>query len=234
MSFAFVCHHSSFIVFNSLRKPTRGTWRKVTHVSVAVALTASMIMALSGYLAFFSEVRFINRLFSPVPCIFLGCFFTPVLNATYLSIGTQVEGDVLNNLATEDSLVAASRLLLALTMVFTFPMEQFVARHCLLSLAHELHPSLHYTSSPCHYGATLLLWGSSFVIGLIVSDLGIVLELTGADKSPTPAVPHCPNPPLPQAPSLPACWATSSQCCACCPTEACASGGLRWAGCGRR
>lgn len=112
----------------------------------------------------------------------------------------QVEGDVLNNLATEDNLVAASRLLLSLTMVFTFPMEQFVARHCLLSLAQEVHPSLHPASDSCHYAATLILWGSSFAIGLAVEDLGIVLELTGAPtihkesppalQSPTPTVPH--------------------------------------------
>lgn len=45
-----------------------------------------------------------------------------------------VEGDLLNNFPADSSAVAAARLLLAITMLFTYPMECYVARHCIHSL----------------------------------------------------------------------------------------------------
>jgi sodium-coupled neutral amino acid transporter 11 len=55
----------------------------------------------------------------------------------YLSFGSHSEGDILNNFSEDDEVMLAARLLLALTMVFTFPMECFVARHAVFSAYHK-------------------------------------------------------------------------------------------------
>eukprot|EP01039_Chlorochromonas_danica_P002980 gene2982-3250_t len=49
-----------------------------------------------------------------------------------------VDGDLLNNFPKDYLSVTIGRLLLAISMVFTYPMECYVARHCLHSLARRL------------------------------------------------------------------------------------------------
>ncbi|KAF9178099.1 hypothetical protein BGZ51_008105 [Haplosporangium sp. Z 767] len=57
ISFAFVCHHNSFLIFGSLQKPTINRVNLVTHMSMMVSLLACMILALSGYLAFSDKTQ---------------------------------------------------------------------------------------------------------------------------------------------------------------------------------
>ncbi|CAG8822068.1 20191_t:CDS:2, partial [Gigaspora rosea] len=52
ISFAFVCHHNSLLIFDALRKPTMNRFAAVTHLSTFVSLLACLLMALSGYLVF--------------------------------------------------------------------------------------------------------------------------------------------------------------------------------------
>ncbi|XP_068602741.1 putative sodium-coupled neutral amino acid transporter 11 [Brachionichthys hirsutus] len=52
MSFAFICHHNSFLLYGSLEKPTLATWSRVTHISVGSALTVSVVFAVAGYTTF--------------------------------------------------------------------------------------------------------------------------------------------------------------------------------------
>jgi len=52
ISFAFVCHHNSLLIYGSLRKPTMDRFAKVTHFSTAVSMVACLLMALAGYLNF--------------------------------------------------------------------------------------------------------------------------------------------------------------------------------------
>lgn len=149
MSFAFVCQHSCFIVFNTLSSPTYGNWKKVNNYSVTVATVASLMLALGGYLTFYDQT---------LP-------------------------NLLNNYSDTNLAVNIARFMLALTMVFTFPMEQFVTRHSLYALISGYSPEVEGPKSMTnryHYGLTLLLWGSSLCVGLLVDDLGFILELTGA------------------------------------------------------
>ena len=63
-------------------------------------------------------------------CLFLGTF-------GYLGFLDETEGDILNNFVgstTAFATITAGRVMLALTMFFTYPMESFVARHCVVSL----------------------------------------------------------------------------------------------------
>uniref|UniRef100_A0A3P9JVC1 Putative sodium-coupled neutral amino acid transporter 11 n=1 Tax=Oryzias latipes TaxID=8090 RepID=A0A3P9JVC1_ORYLA len=52
MSFAFICHHNSFLIYGSLKEPTLANWSRVTHISVTSALIISAAFAVAGYTTF--------------------------------------------------------------------------------------------------------------------------------------------------------------------------------------
>ncbi|KAJ2539949.1 hypothetical protein EV175_006287 [Coemansia sp. RSA 1933] len=52
ITFAFVCHHNSFMIYGSLRKPTLNRYFEVVHLATGIATVASLVMATFGYLSF--------------------------------------------------------------------------------------------------------------------------------------------------------------------------------------
>ncbi|KAK9449038.1 transmembrane amino acid transporter protein-domain-containing protein [Limtongia smithiae] len=52
ISFAFVCHHNSLLIYGALRKPTMDRFARVTHWSTGVSMVACMTLGLSGFLTF--------------------------------------------------------------------------------------------------------------------------------------------------------------------------------------
>ncbi|KAL6886063.1 transmembrane amino acid transporter domain-containing protein [Trichoderma evansii] len=52
ISFAFVCHHNSLLIYGSLKTPTIDNFSRVTHYSTIVSMLACLIMALGGFLTF--------------------------------------------------------------------------------------------------------------------------------------------------------------------------------------
>nr|XP_057937931.1 putative sodium-coupled neutral amino acid transporter 11 isoform X2 [Doryrhamphus excisus] len=52
MSSAFICHHNSFLIYESLEPPTLASWTRVTHISVGSSLIISATFALGGYVTF--------------------------------------------------------------------------------------------------------------------------------------------------------------------------------------
>ncbi|CAM1509457.1 Fc.00g031960.m01.CDS01 [Cosmosporella sp. VM-42] len=52
ISFAFVCHHNSLLIYGSLKTPTIDNFSKVTHYSTFVSMLACLVMALGGFLTF--------------------------------------------------------------------------------------------------------------------------------------------------------------------------------------
>ncbi|KAG9340865.1 hypothetical protein JZ751_020058 [Albula glossodonta] len=52
MSFAFICHHNSFLIYGSLEEPTLSNWSRVTHISVSSAMLVSLLFAAAGYATF--------------------------------------------------------------------------------------------------------------------------------------------------------------------------------------
>eukprot|EP00479_Gromia_sphaerica_P004246 TRINITY_DN15009_c0_g1_i1.p1 TRINITY_DN15009_c0_g1~~TRINITY_DN15009_c0_g1_i1.p1 ORF type:complete len:196 (-),score=27.12 TRINITY_DN15009_c0_g1_i1:163-723(-) len=143
MAFAFVCHHSAFVIFSTLKEGTPKSWSKVSHSSAGVAFVLSFTMACFGYLTF----------------------------------GAETQDDILNNFKPNGQAINAARCLLAVTMFFTIPMEQFVGRHVLHSLIFRPH----IVTNVQHFGLTFGLWGSAMVIAVFVDDLSVVLELTGGN-----------------------------------------------------
>ena len=45
ISFAFVCHHACFIVYNTLRDNTQARWNKTVHISIGVAFVIMFTLA---------------------------------------------------------------------------------------------------------------------------------------------------------------------------------------------
>ncbi|KIV88767.1 hypothetical protein PV10_08412 [Exophiala mesophila] len=52
ISFAFVCHHNSLLIYGSLKTPTMDRFATVTHFSTFISLVACLILALAGFLTF--------------------------------------------------------------------------------------------------------------------------------------------------------------------------------------
>ncbi|OAD02873.1 hypothetical protein MUCCIDRAFT_178357 [Mucor lusitanicus CBS 277.49] len=52
ISFAFVCHHNSFLIFGSLKQPSLNRFAVVTHWSMGIAFFTCFALAVSGYLVF--------------------------------------------------------------------------------------------------------------------------------------------------------------------------------------
>lgn len=49
ISFAFVCHHATFLVFNTLKDNTVGKrWANTVHLSIGVALSVMMVLAVTA------------------------------------------------------------------------------------------------------------------------------------------------------------------------------------------
>lgn len=52
ISFAYVCHHNTLLIYGSLPTPTIDRWNQVTHISMGISVVASLVMGASGYLIF--------------------------------------------------------------------------------------------------------------------------------------------------------------------------------------
>jgi len=57
ISFAFVCHHNSLLIYGSLKTPTMDRFARVTHYSTGISMVACMAMALGGYLTFGDQTQ---------------------------------------------------------------------------------------------------------------------------------------------------------------------------------
>ena len=60
----------------------------------------------------------------------------------FFSFYPYVRGDLLNNFPVDSTSIAFARLILALTMVLTYPMECYVTRHCVLSICAKVQDDL--------------------------------------------------------------------------------------------
>lgn len=52
ISFAFVCHHNSLLIYGSLKEPSMDKFRMVTHYSTFISTIAAVSMSIAGYWSF--------------------------------------------------------------------------------------------------------------------------------------------------------------------------------------
>ncbi|KAF7516823.1 hypothetical protein PCG10_001784 [Penicillium crustosum] len=57
ISFAFVCHHNSLLIYGSLKKPTLDRFTRVTHYSTGISLVMCLAMGIAGFLSFGSKTQ---------------------------------------------------------------------------------------------------------------------------------------------------------------------------------
>lgn len=47
-----MCHHNSFLIYDSLEEPTEKRWGIVTHISVGFAMVCTFVLGITGYATF--------------------------------------------------------------------------------------------------------------------------------------------------------------------------------------
>lgn len=57
IAFAFVCHHNSLLIFESLKTPTLDRFARVTHWSTGVSMAACMTMGIGGFIIFKDKTK---------------------------------------------------------------------------------------------------------------------------------------------------------------------------------
>jgi len=57
ISFAFVCHHNSLLIYGSLKTPTIDRFSTITHISTAISFVCCCTLALSAYVVFTDKTQ---------------------------------------------------------------------------------------------------------------------------------------------------------------------------------
>ncbi|CAM9615994.1 unnamed protein product [Pylaiella littoralis] len=111
--------------------------------------------------------------------IALGMGLTLALSG-YLNFVNETKGNILNNFSTAHKPANAARTFLALTMVFTYPMEMYVSRHVLDVAVFQTMLGKGPITPARHYGLTLGLWALTIILSMSTDNLGSILEIFGA------------------------------------------------------
>ena len=118
--------------------------------------------------------------FQRVRSISLGISLVASLALTipaYLSFTNQTQSNILNNFANDNAIVAVGRVIFAIVMWLTYPMEMFVAREVIYESFFKIKTK---NENMRHIFITILLCSCTYFIALLFGDnLGVVLELTG-------------------------------------------------------
>lgn len=120
--FAYMCHHSSFLLYGSLENPTQLRWDKVTHISVGVSCSIVVIFGTAGYATFKSFSQgdlFENYCLSDDGANIARLLFTVTIMLTY-PIECFVVREVLENVfwPYKELLTKRHHLMLTITIVF--------------------------------------------------------------------------------------------------------------------
>jgi sodium-coupled neutral amino acid transporter 11 len=112
----------------------------------------------------------------------------------YLGYLDETQGDILRNFDPESTAVNAGRILLAITMIFTYPMESFVCRHVLMQLVFsgdmdntsvgsngESIPESKFLGCLGRRETwTFYLYLAALIPAILLRDIGPVLSITGS------------------------------------------------------
>ncbi|KAJ2352213.1 hypothetical protein GGH92_001388, partial [Coemansia sp. RSA 2673] len=104
ITFAFVCHHNSFMIYGSLRKPTLNRYFEVIHLSTAIATVASLIIAVFGYVYFGEKTQgnILNNFPQDNLLINIARFLFALNMITTFPMETLVAREVIESLAFRD------------------------------------------------------------------------------------------------------------------------------------
>lgn len=160
LSFAFVCHHASFIIAGSLERPTKQRWGMVTGNALTFCGCLAVLCGTVGYLGFMEHTD------------------GNILN----NLG---EGPY-NAGPTTQRLAMLARGLMCTCMFFVYPIESFVARHVMIVLffkgrkAHEGDDHAVLARKDRRLALTLFLYVVALTPALTLESLGPVLAISGS------------------------------------------------------
>ena len=148
-SFSFVCNDVVFLYYNTLFRGTEQRFQRVTKI----ALAGSALMT---------------------------CAFGSL---GYLSFGEDTKPNILNNYHDDDVIATVMRALYVVTMALTYPIGVFVCRqvlHCLIrDMEGKPRTDVQEVSLIRHLCYTLAIFLASVGIVMKVTDLGVVMSMTG-------------------------------------------------------
>ncbi|KAJ1955214.1 hypothetical protein EC988_002004 [Linderina pennispora] len=173
ITFAFVCHHNSFMIYGSLKKPTLNRYFDVIHMSTVIAGIASLVMAVSGYMFFKDKTHgnILNNFPQDNLLINIARFLFALNMITTFPMETLVAREVIDSLFFRDC---------------DFSMRRHVVITTALCLA-----GLIIGETVCNLGVLLELTGgmsASFLAFILPS--GCYLRLSSAPKLSLKMVPH--------------------------------------------
>ncbi|XP_063551018.1 putative sodium-coupled neutral amino acid transporter 11 isoform X1 [Gorilla gorilla gorilla] len=166
MSFAFICHHNSFLVYSSLEEPTVAKWSRLIHMSIVISVFICIFFATCGYLTF---TGFTQGKMRDSVVVFM-CIGTGMPNVLLII----VTGDLFENYCRNDDLVTFGRFCYGVTVILTYPMECFVTREVIANVFFGGN-----LSSVFHIVVTVMVITVATLVSLLIDCLGIVLELNG-------------------------------------------------------
>jgi len=100
----------------------------------------------------------------------------------YLTFKGTVTSNLLNDYSPKDKVVQAARTIYVLTMALTYPISFYVCRHVIYAVIYRgpTYKSEKECSLLTHLGITLPLYAVSVLIVMFVTNLGVVMSLTGS------------------------------------------------------
>lgn len=121
--FAYMCHHSSFLLYGSLENPTQLRWDKVTHASVGISCFIVIVFGTAGYATFKSFSQgdlFENYCLSDDMANMARLLFTVTIMLTY-PIECFVVREVLENVfwPCRELLTKQHHLMITISIAFT-------------------------------------------------------------------------------------------------------------------
>jgi len=104
--------------------------------------------------------------------------------AGYGTFGDSVESDILTNYGT-GGITTTARFFVALLVCFSYPLQCHPSRMCITSIVRLLVPSASEEGQAriWHIGITAVFLAASYLIALVVTDLGVILAIVGATGS---------------------------------------------------
>ncbi|KAI8814266.1 AAAP amino acid permease [Cladochytrium replicatum] len=155
ISFAFVCHHNTFLIYGSLHKPTIDRMAVVTHLSTGASLILCLVLALSGYLVFTDKTQ--ANILNNFPQDDTLINFSRALFAVNMFLTLPLECFVCREVI--------------YNYFFDNPFKNGMS-----SDGADPHLTV---PEKTHWAVTIALVGSATLIALTTCDLGFVLEITG-------------------------------------------------------
>lgn len=149
MCFAFLCHQNVFPIYRELKDASTSKMAKVSSISMILCFSVYWCCGFFGYAAFLESTSGDLLLNFPV-----------------------VGGNI-------SSLMDAVRLGFGISLVFTYPIVVWEARHCLSEILFGHHPSYKQ-----FFGLNAVIVLATTVVGMFASGIDEVLGIVGSTCSP--------------------------------------------------